>query len=114
MGAYEVRHEFPGQPRTPSATSIQLGSARTPHLPSPSNRGHTTAEIPGLGIRCRRRNATSSQGVGIGQTGETSMTRFRIVPLSEVPTPMICDEKGRLLMQYDDATLAFSNAVRRC
>jgi hypothetical protein len=46
------------------------------------------------------------------------MTRFRIVPLSEVPTdsvlgfPMTCDEKGRLLRQYDDATLAFSNAVQ--
>jgi hypothetical protein len=45
------------------------------------------------------------------------MTRFRIVPLSEVPTdsvlgfPMTCDEKGRLLRQYDDATLAFSKAV---
>jgi hypothetical protein len=47
------------------------------------------------------------------------MTRFRIVPLSEVPTdsvlgfPMSCDEKGRLLKQYDDATLAFSNAVQK-
>jgi hypothetical protein len=46
------------------------------------------------------------------------MTRFRIVPLSEVWTdsilgfPMTCDEKGRLLRQYDDATLAFSNAVQ--
>jgi hypothetical protein len=40
------------------------------------------------------------------------MTRFRIVPLSEVPTPMTCDEKNRLLKQYDDATLAFSNAVQ--
>jgi hypothetical protein len=46
------------------------------------------------------------------------MTRFQIVPLSEVPTdsvlgfPMTCDEKGRLLRQYDDATLAFSNAVQ--
>ena len=45
-------------------------------------------------------------------------TRFRIVPLSEVPTdgilgfPMTCDEKRRLLGQYDDATLAFSNAVQ--
>jgi hypothetical protein len=25
---------------------------------------------------------------------------------------MTCDEKGRLLRQYDDATLAFSNAVQ--
>ncbi len=25
---------------------------------------------------------------------------------------MSCEEKGRLLRQYDDATLAFSNAVR--
>jgi hypothetical protein len=41
------------------------------------------------------------------------MTSFRIVPLSEVPTdPMSCDEKVRLLRQYDDATLAFSKAVR--
>jgi hypothetical protein len=46
------------------------------------------------------------------------MTRFRIVPLSEVPTegvlgfPMTCDEKGRLLRRYDEATLAFSNAVQ--
>jgi hypothetical protein len=45
-------------------------------------------------------------------------TSFRIVPLSEVPTdsvlgyPMTCDEKGRLLRQYDNATLAFSNAVQ--
>jgi hypothetical protein len=45
-------------------------------------------------------------------------TPFQIVPLSEVPTdsilgfPMTCDEKGRLLRQYDDATLAFSNAVQ--
>jgi hypothetical protein len=39
---------------------------------------------------------------------------FQIVPLSEVPTDSIlgCDEKGRLLRQYDDATLAFSNAVK--
>jgi hypothetical protein len=40
------------------------------------------------------------------------------VPLSEVPTysvlgfPMTCDEKARLVRQYDDATLAFSNAVQ--
>jgi hypothetical protein len=45
------------------------------------------------------------------------MTRT-VVPLSEVPTdsvlgfPMTCDEKTRLLRQYDDATLAFSNAVQ--
>jgi hypothetical protein len=46
------------------------------------------------------------------------MGHEQIVPLSEVPTdsvlgfPMTCDEKGRLLRQYDDATLAFSNAVQ--
>jgi hypothetical protein len=46
------------------------------------------------------------------------MARFAIVPLSEVPTDtvlgslMTCDEKRRLLRQYDDATLAFSNAVQ--
>jgi hypothetical protein len=46
------------------------------------------------------------------------MRRFQIVPLGEVPTdsvlgfPMTCDEKTRLLRQYDDATLAFSNAVQ--
>ena len=45
-------------------------------------------------------------------------TSFWIVLLSEVPTdnvlsfPMTCDEKGRLLKQYDDATLAFYNAVQ--
>jgi hypothetical protein len=40
---------------------------------------------------------------------------FRIVPLSEVPTdsfPTTCDEKGRLLKQYDDATVTFSEAVK--
>jgi hypothetical protein len=50
--------------------------------------------------------------------GMSRMTHFYIVPLSEVPTdsvlgfPMTCDEKVRLLRQYDDATLAFSNAVQ--
>jgi hypothetical protein len=40
------------------------------------------------------------------------MTRFHIVPLSEVPTPMSCEEKARLVRDYDNATLAFSNAVQ--
>ena len=41
-------------------------------------------------------------------------TLFRTVPLREVPADsnLSCDEKGRLLKQYDDATLAFSNAVQ--
>jgi hypothetical protein len=41
-----------------------------------------------------------------------SSTKFQIVPLHEVPTAMNCEEKGRLLRQYDNATLAFSNAVQ--
>jgi hypothetical protein len=40
------------------------------------------------------------------------MTRFQIVPLSEVPKPMSCEEKARLVKEYDDATLAFSDAVQ--
>ena len=42
------------------------------------------------------------------------MARFRIVPLSEVPTDSVlgCDEKARLVRDYDNATLAFSNAVQ--
>ena len=40
------------------------------------------------------------------------MTRFQIVPLSEVPTDTTCEEKRRLLREYDDATLAFSNAIQ--
>jgi hypothetical protein len=31
--------------------------------------------------------------------------------LIEVPKPMTCEEKARLLEEYDDATLAFSDAV---
>ena len=46
------------------------------------------------------------------QKSMTSKTSFQVVPFSEVPTPMTCDEKGRLLRQYDEATLAFSNAVQ--
>jgi hypothetical protein len=37
---------------------------------------------------------------------------LKIVQLSEVPTAMSCEEKARLLRQYDNATLAFSNAVQ--
>src|ERR1700677_4387905 len=65
-----------------------------------------------LGVQRRRKDSTSSQAARI------IMTRFQIVPLSEVPTdsvlgfPITCEEKGRLLRQYDDATLAFSNAVQ--
>jgi hypothetical protein len=40
------------------------------------------------------------------------MTWFQIVPLSEVPMPMSCEEKARLVKEYDDATLAFSDAVQ--
>jgi hypothetical protein len=40
------------------------------------------------------------------------MTGFQIVPLSEVPMPMSCEEKARLVKEYDDATLAFSDAVQ--
>jgi ATP-dependent helicase YprA (DUF1998 family) len=45
-------------------------------------------------------------------------TPFKMVPMSEVPTdsvlgfPMSCEEKTRLLKHYDNATLAFSNAVQ--
>jgi hypothetical protein len=48
----------------------------------------------------------------LGKIMSGTETRFRIVPLSEVPTPMNCEEKARLLRQYDYATLAFSNAVQ--
>lgn len=40
------------------------------------------------------------------------MTPIHIVPLSEVPTDRSCEEKARLAREYDDATLAFSNAVQ--
>jgi hypothetical protein len=66
-----------------------------------------------LGVQRRRKDATSSQAARI------IMTRFQIVPLSEVPTdsvlgfPMTCGEKNRLLKEYDDATRAFSNAVQQ-
>jgi hypothetical protein len=40
------------------------------------------------------------------------MTRFRTVPLNEVPTGSICEDKAHRLKQYADATLAFSNAVQ--
>jgi hypothetical protein len=39
-------------------------------------------------------------------------TRFQIVPLSEVPKRMNCEEKACLVREYDDATLAFSDAVQ--
>jgi hypothetical protein len=39
-------------------------------------------------------------------------TGFQIVPLSDVPKPMSCEEKARLVKEYDDATLAFSDAVQ--
>jgi hypothetical protein len=42
----------------------------------------------------------------------STKTGFRIVPLSEVPMPMICEGKARLVEEYDDATLAFSDAVQ--
>jgi hypothetical protein len=35
---------------------------------------------------------------------------FEIVPLSEVPMPLSCEEKAR--QEYDDATRAFSDAVQ--
>jgi hypothetical protein len=41
-----------------------------------------------------------------------SRKSFKVVPLSEVPTPMSCEEKARLARNYDDATLAFSNALQ--
>jgi hypothetical protein len=41
-----------------------------------------------------------------------SRTSFKIVPLSEVPTPVSCEEKARMVRDYDNATLAFSNAVQ--
>jgi hypothetical protein len=44
--------------------------------------------------------------------GGKFMTGFQIVPLSEVPMPMSCEEKARLVKEYDDATLAFSDAVQ--
>lgn len=62
--------------------------------------------------------ATGKPCLTLGDKSMSRKTRFRIVPLSEVPTdgilgfPMTCDEKRRLLGQYDDATLAFSNAVQ--
>jgi hypothetical protein len=37
---------------------------------------------------------------------------FQIVPLSEAPKRMSCEEKARLVKEYDDATLAFSDAVQ--
>jgi hypothetical protein len=40
------------------------------------------------------------------------MTLFQVVPLIEVPKHMNCEEKARLLREYDNATLAFSNAVQ--
>ena len=41
-----------------------------------------------------------------------SRTTFKTVPLREVPTSMGCEEKARLVRDYDNATLAFSNAVQ--
>ena len=40
------------------------------------------------------------------------MIPIHIVPLSEVPTDSSCEEKRRLLRDYDDSTLAFSNTVQ--
>jgi hypothetical protein len=40
------------------------------------------------------------------------MTRFEIVPLSEVPTRINCGEKARLVKEYSQATAAFSDAVK--
>jgi hypothetical protein len=40
------------------------------------------------------------------------MTTFKTVPLREVPTFVRCEEKARLVRDYDSATLAFSNAVQ--
>jgi hypothetical protein len=37
---------------------------------------------------------------------------FQIVPLSEVPRLMSCEEKARLVKEYGDATVAFSDAVQ--
>ena len=44
----------------------------------------------------------------------SAKTLFRTVPLREVPADsnLSCEEKARLLREYDDATLAFSNAVQ--
>jgi hypothetical protein len=42
----------------------------------------------------------------------TNKTSFKTVPLREVPTAMSCEEKARLVRDYDNATLAFSNAVQ--
>jgi hypothetical protein len=41
------------------------------------------------------------------------MTRFQIVPLSEVPTDSSCEEKARLVKEYNVATAAFSEAVKQ-
>jgi hypothetical protein len=40
------------------------------------------------------------------------MTRFEIIPLSEVPTDS-CEEKARLVKEYNAATAAFSKAVKQ-
>jgi hypothetical protein len=37
---------------------------------------------------------------------------IEVVPLSEVTEPVSCEEKTRLVKEYDDATLAFSDAVQ--
>jgi hypothetical protein len=41
------------------------------------------------------------------------MTPFRTVPLSEVPTDSGCEEKARMVKEYDAATAAFSEAVKQ-
>jgi hypothetical protein len=41
------------------------------------------------------------------------MTRFEIVPLSEVPTDSSCEEKARLATEYNVTTAAFSEAVKQ-
>jgi hypothetical protein len=41
------------------------------------------------------------------------MTPFQIVPLSEVPTDSGCEEKARLVKEYNVATAEFSQAVKQ-
>jgi hypothetical protein len=41
------------------------------------------------------------------------MTGFKIIPLSEVPTDSSCEEKARLVKQYNAATAEFSEAVKQ-
>lgn len=41
------------------------------------------------------------------------MTPFQVVPLSEVPTDSSCEEKARLVKEYNVATAGFSEAVKQ-